>query len=340
MQQVVLNQYPTGTPMLGDFRLDDAPLPVAGSGEFLIRTIFLGIEPRQRPMLNPTTDDNREMRPFGEPCGPGRVIPGSALGEVVESRHPDFKVGDLVEGFWGWAEYAVSDGSPHPTNNPAGIQIRDPGLGDPEHHLGLFGLPGITALLAVELEGKLRPGQTMVVTTAAGMVGSIAAQLGKLNGARVVGLTSLDAKCDYLTSELALDATINYRTAEDLAAAVGAACPNGVDYFFDNTGGAIGAAVAAHMNPDARYTGCGFVANYNKPQWGQSDHFRGMFSVHQHVSEYSRARRELARLFDAGKLAYRVTIFEGLEAAPGALIDLLEGKNIGKYLVRVGADPG
>lgn len=336
MKQVVLNQYPSGTPAIDDFRVEEIEIPAVGQGQFLLRTIFLGIEPRQRPMLNPTTDDNREMRPHGAPCGPGKVIPGSALGEVVESRHADFAVGDLVEGFWGWSEYVVTDGSPHPTNNPAGCQVRDTSLGAPEHHLGLFGLPGITAFLAVEGEGKLQTGETMVVSTAAGMVGSIAAQLGKLAGARVVGLTSLERKCDYLRDELNLDGAINYRAAADLKAAVSGACPDGVDYFFDNCGGPIAEAVVAHLNPHGRYTGCGFIAHYNQAQWGQSDHFRGMFSVHQHVPEYGRARRSLADLLRNGQLRYRTTVFEGLEEAPRAFIDLLEGKNIGKYLVRVG----
>ncbi len=335
MKRVVLDRYPDGSPVRSDFRVEEVDVPPVGDGEFLVRTLFLGIEPRQRPMLNPTTDDNRPMRPYGAPCGPGRVIPGSALGEVVESRHPGYQSGDLVEGFWGWCEYEASDGSPHPTNNPAGIQVRDRSLGDPQHHLGLLGLPGITAYLAVESEGRVSAGDTVVVTTAAGMVGSIAAQLCQLAGAKVVGVTSTAEKCRYLLDELNLDGAIGYRAAEDLGEAVSAACPDGIDYFFDNCGGEISAAIVPHLNERGRYTGCGFVANYNELKWGQSDHFRGMFSVHEHVAEYPRARRALAELFDSGELSYRMTIFEGIERAPRALIDLLAGKNIGKYLVRV-----
>lgn len=339
MKRVVMERYPAGELTEGDFRLEEVPIPQPGPGEFLVRTIFLGIEPRQRVIINPTTEDNREMRPAGAMCAPGKVIPGSMLGEVVQSHHPGYRVGDIVEGFMGWTEYAVTDGTPHPTNNPAGVQIRERDLGPIEHYLGIFGLPGITPLLALRYEGKLKPGETMVVTTAAGMVGSLAAQLGKLAGARVVGLTSREEKCRYLLEELRLDAAINYRQSRDLAAEVAAACPAGVDYFFDNCGGPVSDAVKTCMNPAARYTGSGFVAHYNAAEWGQSDHFRGMFMVHHYVEDYPAARRELADLMDAGKLAYRMTYFDGIEQAPRALIDLLQGRNIGKYLVRVGPDP-
>jgi NADPH-dependent curcumin reductase CurA len=338
MKRVVMNRYPSGELTEEDFRLEDAPLPLIEDGELLVRTIYLGIEPRQRTVINPTTDDNREMRPAGAMCAPGKVIPGSMLGEVMESNNADYQVGDIVEGFMGWTQYAVTDGKPHPTNNPAGVQIRDRSLGALEHHLGIFGLPGITPLLALRYEGKLKPGETMVVTTAAGMVGCLAAQLGRLAGARVVGLTSRDEKCAYLLDELGLDGAINYRDSEDLVAEVAAACPEGIDYFFDNCGGPVAEAVKTQMKRDARYTGSGFVAHYNESKWGQSDKFRGMFMVHHYVDEYPAARRELADLMNAGKLGYRITFFDGIETAPGALIDLLKGRNIGKYLVRVGPD--
>ena len=339
MKRVVMARYPVGELAKADFRVEEVPLPKPADGELLVRTIFLGIEPRQRVIINPTTEDNREMRPLGAMCAPGKVIPGSMLGEVMSSNNPAYQVGDIVEGFMGWTEYAVTDGSPHPTNNPAGLQIRDRALGALEHHLGLFGLPGITPLLALRYEGKLGPGETMVVTTAAGMVGSIAAQLGKLAGARVVGLTSRDDKCAYLLDELKLDAAINYRASEDLIAEVKAACPDGVDYFFDNCGGPVSDAVQTQMKPAARHTGSGFVAHYNEAKWGQSDKFRGMFMVHHYVDEYPAARRELADLMHGGKLSYRMTFFDGIGQAPRALIDLLKGRNIGKYLVRVGPDP-
>ena len=340
MKRVVQARYPDGALTPDDFCLETVPTERAGPGEFLVRTLDLGVEPRQRTVINPTTDDNREMRPAGAMCGPGKVIPGSSLGEVVQSNHPGFAVGDIVEGFLGWREYVATDGEPHPTNNPAGIIKVDTTLGALPHHLGLFGLPGITPLLALRYEGRLRPGETMVVTTAAGMVGSLASQLGKLAGARVVGLTSRDEKCDYLREELSLDGVINYRTADPLSEAVAACCPDGVDYFFDNCGGPVSATIQRFMNDGARYTGSGFVAHYDEKQWGQSEKFRGMFMVHHHVDDYPEARRELARLLDSGRLSYRITVFEGIEKAPEALIRLMQGDNIGKYLVKVAPEPG
>ena len=339
MQQIVQAQYPDGPLKLADFRLETVPTARAGPGQFLIRSIYLGPEPRQRPIINPTTDDNREMRPAGAMCDIGKVIPGSSLGEVVESNHPDYAVGDIVEGFLGWREYVATDGTPHPTNNPAGIIKVDTSLGALPHHLGLFGLPGITPLLALRYEGKPKPGETMVVTTAAGMVGSLACQLGKLAGARVVGLTSRDEKCDYLRNELQLDGVINYRSADPLEDAVRACCPAGVDYFFDNCGGPVSDTIKGFMNPGARYTGSGFIALYNEKGWGQSDKFRGMYMVHDYVEDYPQARRELAELFNSGKLSYRITIFDGIDKAPAALIGMMNGDNIGKYLVQVGPEP-
>ena len=340
MRRVVQARHPDGPLRPEDFRLETIPTERAGPGEFLVRTIYLGLEPRQRVIINPTTDDNREMRPTGAMCAPGKHIPGSSLGEVVESSHLNYAVGDIVEGFLGWREYAATNGEPHPTNNPAGIMKVDRSLGALPHHLGIFGLPGLTPLLALRYEGRVQPGETMVVTTAAGMVGSIAAQLGKLAGARVVGLTSRDAKCDYLLNDLRLDGAINYRTADPLEEAVAAACPDGVDYFFDNCGGPVSDVIKRFMNEGARYTGSGFVAHYDEKSWGQSEKFRGMFMVHNHVEDYPEGRQELAHLIQDGKIDYRITVFDGIENAPGALIDLLKGKNIGKYLVKVGPEPG
>ncbi|MFM8535879.1 MAG: zinc-binding dehydrogenase, partial [Acidimicrobiia bacterium] len=185
----------------------------------------------------------------------------------------------------------------------------------------------------------LRKGETMVVTTAAGLVGSIAAQLGKLAGARVVGVTGRDYKVRYLLDELRLDQAIDYRAESDLGAAIRKACPGGVDYFFDNTGGSIADTVLAQLSPGGRHTNCGQISSYDTMNWGQSRRFSGQFSIHNFVLEYAGAQRELAALLRNGKLSYRATIFEGLSAAPGALIRLLAGENIGKYLVRVGPDP-
>jgi NADPH-dependent curcumin reductase CurA len=271
-------------------------------------------------MLNPTTETNKAMRPEGAASGLGKVIPSSVLGVVMASNDPDFAPGDLVDGLLGWQSHAVvARGGYNRKNNPAGICTCDLALGPPAAHLSVLGTPGLTAILALKHEGRLGPGETMVVTSAAGTVGSVAGQLGRLAGARVVGITGSNEKARYLADELGFDATINYRTVGDLAAAVRAACPNGVDYHFDNVGGAMAATINA--------------------QWRQSDEFDGQFTVHDHVAEYTEAKAELARLLKAGDIKCVERIFGGIESAPAAFVGLMQGENIGKWLVRVSEDP-
>ncbi|MBM3503001.1 MAG: NADP-dependent oxidoreductase [Alphaproteobacteria bacterium] len=341
-QRYVLAAYPNGLPKETDFRLETGPLPTTGQGEMLVRVIFIGLEPRLRLMMNPTNESNRAMRPEGGITDIGKLMPGTVLGEVVESKAAEFSPGDLVEGFLGWQNYAVcSPRGYNRRNNPAGITRCDPAQGPLSAKVSVLGTPGLTAILALRHEGRLKAGETMVVTSAAGTVGAIAAQLGKLAGARVVGLTSTDAKAKWLTDELRLDAAINYRSTKDLAAAIHAACPNGVDYHFDNVGGDMAATVNRLLNPGGRVTRCGIVAKYNltDKEWHQSKEFAGQFTVHDHVAEYDEARRELSRLLKAGKLRCPEKIFDGIAETPRAFIGLLKGENIGKWLVRLGPDP-
>ncbi|MBM3515882.1 MAG: zinc-binding dehydrogenase [Alphaproteobacteria bacterium] len=176
----------------------------------------------------------------------------------------------------------------------------------------------------------------MVITSAAGMVGCLAGQLGKHFGARVVGLTSTDEKVSYIVNELGFDVGINYRSTADLDAAIRASCPQGVDYFFDNTAGDQAEVIRRHLNPGGRVTQCGLVAHYNDSRpWGQSAKFHGQFTVHHHVPRYAAGRKALADLLGKGVLRYNRTEFAGLESAPEAFISLLQGRNIGKFLVKV-----
>jgi NADPH:quinone reductase len=174
-----------------------------------------------------------------------------------------------------------------------------------------------------------------VVTSAAGMVGSLAGQLALLLDAWVVGVTSTDEKCKYLTDELGFDVAINYKTTKDLAAAIKEACPDGVDYFFDNTGGEMAETIKAQLSKKGRVTRCGIISNYNKRGWNQSEQFDGQFSVHNHVSEYAEARKTISDLLKDEGLQYERKVFEGLESAPEAFIGLLGGQNIGKWVIQV-----
>lgn len=341
-RQWVLAAHPEGIPKESDFRLEEGPVPVPGAREFLVRIILIGLEPRLRLMLNPTTESNKAMRPDGGATGLDRLIPSSAVGEVLQSNAPTFKAGDVVEGWLGWQTHAVTPAEGlSARHNPAGIRRLDLALGPPSAHLSILGIPGLTALLAVKQQGALKAGDTMVVTSAAGTVGAVAAQLGKLAGARVVGLTSTDEKASYLTNELGLDAAINYRTAADLGAALRDACPGGIDYHFDNVGGDMAETIAAQFNDGARHTICGVISQYNvgQGQWHQFNAFSGYFNIHDHVDLYEDGKAELAGLMQAGKIKCVERIFDGLETAPEAFAGLMAGKNIGKWLVRVGPDP-
>lgn len=334
-RQIVLSAYPDGLPKPSDFKLVEKPLPPLVGGQFLVKTLFIGPEPRLRLMMNPTTEDNRAMRKHGAITDIGIVMPGTILGEVIETRNDRYPLGATVEGFLGWQDYVITTGAPHPAHNPEGVVVCDTKLASAVEYICTLGAPGLTAWLAHKHEGRLKRGETMVVTSAAGMVGCLAGQLGKRYGARVVGLTGSDDKVKYLTSELGFDAAFNYRTS-DLGTALSAACPNGVDYFFDNTSGPQADAIHQLMNLGARLTQCGLVAHYNAAgPWGQARKFHGQFSVHEHVPEYPEARQAMASLVSAGALRYRLTEFLGLERTPEAFISLLQGRNIGKFVVKV-----
>lgn len=341
-KRYILAAYPDGMPKESDWKLETGPVPVPGPGEFLVRTVFLAPEPRLRLMMNPTNDSNRAMRPNGGMTDIGKIMPCTILGEVVQSNDPDYKPGDVVEGFLGWQNYAIATRKGFSAkNNPSGIAKMDLSLGTLSSFVSVLGIPGLTAHLALRHEGKVKPGETVVVTSAAGTVGSVAAQLAKLAGAHVVGLTSTDEKCEHLIQDLGLDVAINYRKEKDLTAAIRKACPKGVDYYFDNVGGEMADVIKAQLNPGGRVTRCGIVAKYNKDtsQWRQSDEFAGQFTIHDHVAEYDGARKELSQLVKAGKLKYAEEIFDGFEKIPRVFIDLLNGKNTGKFLVRCAPDP-
>ena len=333
-RKIVLNSHPDGMPTKDNFKLIESALPDLGDEDILIRTLYIGLEPRIRLMMNPTNEENKAMRPHGAMTDINKIIPGTTLGTVVKSNNPNFKTGDIVEGFFGWQNYIITDGKPHPTNNPEGLVVCDTDLAEAVHHIGPLGAPGLTSILALKHEGKLQPEETMVITSAAGMVGSIAGQLGLLCDAWVVGLTSTDEKCKYLIENLNFDVAINYKS-ENVAEALKKACPDGVDYFFDNTGGDLADIIKKQLSKSGRVTRCGIIANYNKTGWNQSEQFAGQFSVHNHVNEYTAARKTMSELLQDDAIQYELKVFDGLDTAPEAFIKLLEGKNIGKWVIKV-----
>jgi NADPH-dependent curcumin reductase CurA len=333
-RQIRLAARPTGYPRDDDFRIVESPVPEPGPGEFLVRVVYLSLDPYMRGRMS-------DARSYVPPVAVGDVMEGGIVGEVVRSSHPGFAVGDVVEGRLGWQEYALSSGK--------GVRRIDPTLAPISTALGVLGMPGLTAYFGLLDVGQPKAGETVVVSAASGAVGGLVGQIAKLKGCRAVGLAGTDAKVRYLTEELGYDAGINYRTAPNLDAALQATCPGGIDVYFDNVGGRITEAVSRHVNMFARFAVCGLISQYNltEPELApRNERFvlvnrvriQG-FLVFDFAARYKEGLAQLAEWLRQGRLRYREDIVEGLERAPGALTDLLQGRNFGKMLVRVGPDP-
>ena len=333
-RQIRLASRPTGYPSASDFRTVEAPVPEPGPGQLLVRVVYLSVDPYMRGRMS-------DARSYVPPVGLGDVMEGGTVGEVVRSSHPGFAVGDVVEGRLGWQEYAVSDGK--------GIRKIDPTAAPISTALGVLGMPGLTAYFGLLEVAQPKAGETVVVSAASGAVGGIVGQIAKLKGCRAVGLAGSDAKVDYLRRELGYDAGINYRTATDLDAALRAACPGGIDVYFDNVGGRITEAVSRHVNQFARFAICGLISQYNltEPEVvPRNERFvlvnrvriQG-FLVFDFAARYKEGLAQLTEWVRDGRLKYREDIVDGLDRAPGALLDLMQGRNFGKKLVRVGPEP-
>src|SRR5438128_1865586 len=330
-RQVVLKQRPTGLPTPADFEIRDAPLPDPGAGEVLIRGIYLSLDPYMRGRTS-------AVRSYAQPVAVGAVMEGRVVGEVVGSRDPAFREGDYVLGGYGWQLYSAVPGQ--------GLLKLDPAEAPLSTALGVLGMPGLTAYVGLSEIGRPQRGETVVVAAASGAVGAVAGQLAKRAGARVVGIAGGAEKCRYVEGELGFDAAIDHRG--DLGAALDRACPTGIDAYFENVGGAVQQAVFPRLNNFARMVMCGMIAEYNDrvPQPGPnlmaavrkrlriegfivSDQF-------QRLAEY---RAKAVPWVREARLRYREDVVAGLEQAPAAFIGLLEGRNFGKLLVKVGADP-
>jgi NADPH-dependent curcumin reductase CurA len=300
----------------------------------LVRVVYLSIDPYMRGRMS-------DARSYVPPVALGDVMEGGTVGEVVRSNHPRFAMGDVVEGRLGWQEYAVTDGK--------GVRKINPSVAPISTAVGVLGMPGLTAYFGLLEVGQPKAGETVVVSAASGAVGGLVGQIAKLKGCRAVGLAGSDAKVDYLTRELGYDAGINYRTTPDLDAALRAACPGGIDVYFDNVGGRITEAVTRHVNPFARIAVCGLISQYNltEPELApRNERFvlvkrvriQG-FLVFDFAARYKEGLAQLTEWLRQGRLKYREDVVDGLERAPDALLAVLQGRNFGKMLVRVGPEP-
>jgi len=331
-RQVLLRRRPVGAPRPDDFEIVESAVPTPRQGEILCRTIYLSIDPYMRGRMN-------EGRSYAAPVELGQVMVGGTVSQVVESKHPAFASGDFVVGYDGWRAYAVSTG--------AGMRKLDPAVAPISTALGVLGMPGMTAYVGLLDIGRPLPGETVVVSAAAGAVGSVVGQLARIKGARAVGIAGSREKCDYVVSKLGFDACVDYKTQEFLPA-LKEACPSGVDIYFDNVGGAALAAVLKLINRNARIPLCGIISQYNSTELPPGPNLAPIlvnralikgFIVSDHADRLEAFLTDCTRWLREGKLVYREDVQDGLPAAPAALIGVLEGRNFGKMLVRVSPDP-
>jgi NADPH-dependent curcumin reductase CurA len=326
-QQILLARRPRGTVVEDDFRMVESEVPPVGEGQLLTRVRWLSLDPYMRGRME-------DAKSYARPQQLDEVMIGGTVAEVVESKSPRFKPGDFVVGMAGWQQYQVTDG--------AGLRKVDASLIPLSAYLGPVGMPGVTAWYGLTQIGKPKQGETLVVSAAAGAVGSVVGQLAKLLGCRAVGIAGGKAKCDLVTGELGFDACVDYK-AETFRADFKAAVPKGIDIVFENVGGAVLDASLARMNAFGRIALCGQVAGYSgQPIPIQNSRsllvnrllLQG-FIVSEHLELWPQALAELGQHVAAKRIRYRETIAEGLASAPRAFIGMLEGKNVGKQLVKL-----
>jgi NADPH-dependent curcumin reductase CurA len=331
-KQIRLRKRPDGMPTTVDFEVVEGPRPSVGDGQVLRRTIYLSLDPYMRGRMS-------DAPSYAASVALGDVMCGHTVSEVVESRHPRFVPGAIVAGYDGWQEYAVSDGADLRAIDATAVPICTA--------ISVLGMPGMTAYVGLLDIGQPKPGETVVVSAASGAVGSVVGQLAKIKGCRAVGIAGSADKCRYVVDELGFDACINYKT-DDLAPALKAACPNGIDIDFENVGGEVLAAVLRVLNRGARIPLCGMIAEYNATSKPGGPNLRSLlvnralirgFIVSDHYDRFPAFLKECTPLVATGRLKHREDIVDGLESAPSALIGLFQGRNFGKLIVQVSVDP-
>lgn len=331
--RIVLAAHPAGEPVDTDFRLETYELAEPGPGQMLLRTVYLSLDPYMRGRMN-------AARSYAPSVPLGGTMVGEVIAQVVESRLEGFKPGDYVLAHCGWTTHALSDGN--------GVHRVDPALAPIETRLGVLGMPGVTAFAGLREIGQPQPGETVVVAAASGPVGSLVGQLAQRAGARAVGIAGGAEKCAYVRDELGFDAVIDHR-APDMAQALAQACPQGVDVYFENVGGAVWQAVFPLLNTFARVPVCGVIADYNGTTANPGDlsvpalmravlskrlTLRGFinYDLEQHRTAFL---EELPPIVRDGSIRYAQDIVDGLENAPRAFMSMLKGGNFGKLLIRV-----
>ncbi|SIQ65518.1 NADP-dependent oxidoreductase [Maribacter ulvicola] len=330
-KSINLKQRPVGTPTLSDFEFEelDDNLTIS-DGEILLESNYISVDPYLRGRMS---DAKSYVPPFkvGEPISSGIVA------EVLESKNEKFQKGDFVTGLLEWKEQQISNGED--------LQKIDKSKAPLSAFLGIVGMTGLTAYLGLHEIGKPQKGETLVVSGAAGAVGSVVGQIGKILGLHVIGIAGTDEKIEILKSEFGFDHGINYKTTEDMKSAIEAAAPNGVDIYFDNVGGPISDAVLFNINQFARIINCGAISVYNnteipmgvavQPFLVKNSALMQGFIVSNYADKFPVAMKQLSAWLGEGKLTYKETIVEGFENTPQAFLDMMDGKNKGKMIVKV-----
>jgi NADPH-dependent curcumin reductase len=333
-RRVVLAARPRGLPTPQDFRLEEAAVPTPNEGQVLLRTLYLSLDPYMRGLMNEIGPTYAPSVRLGEPMA------GGTVNRVVASKHPQFRTGDLVLGNAGWQDYALSDGQ---DLVPLG-EMAQPSLA-----LGGLGMPAFTAYVGLLDIGRPEPGETLVVAAATGAVGAVVGQIAKLKGARVVGIAGGADKCRYAVEELGFDVCLDRRDPQ-LAERLAAACPDGIDVYFENVGGAVFDAVLPLLNIGARVPVCGLIAHYNDETLPPGPNrlpllmstllqkrirIQGFIILDHYTERFDAFRRDMGEWVAAGRVTLREDVVDGLENAPAAFLGLLEGRNFGKLVVRV-----
>lgn len=327
---IQLKNRPKGIPTLTDFKFVEEEIPSPKTGEILLKTRYVSVDPYLRGRM-------RDEASYIEAFKLNEAMESGIIAEVIESRNPNFSKGDFVNGMLKWKEFQTSPGN--------GLNKVNQELAPLTAYLGILGLTGITAYLGLEKIGKLKKGETLLVSAAAGAVGSVVGQIGKIKGCRVVGIAGSDEKIDRIKQKFGFDEGINYKTAATIKEAIAKACPNGVDVYFDNVGGEILDAAMANINKYGRVIHCGAISLYNKTEIPMGPRYEGAiiknsilmqgFTVRDYVKDFGPAINQLTSWFKDDKLTYSETIVEGFDAIPRAFLDLFEGKNKGKMIVKV-----
>jgi NADPH-dependent curcumin reductase CurA len=326
---ILLANRPVGKPAVSDFKFENIDMPNPKDGEVLLKTTYVSVDPYLRGRMS-------DAKSYVAPFELNKPMSSAIIAEVTASKNPDFKVGDYITSGLEWKLFQTSNG--------AGLTKVDPSV-SLTAYLGVLGMTGLTALMGLQEIGKPKSGETLVVSGAAGAVGSIVGQIGKLMGCRVIGIAGSDDKTAALKSKFGFDEAINYKTTENMQEAIGAAAPNGVDIYFDNVGGEISDAVVFNMNKYGRIAICGTISSYNDTEASQGPRLQPYilknsmlmqgFIVSNYAEKFPEGIKQLSEWLKAGKLQYSETIVNGFDQIPQAFMDLFEGKNDGKMVVKI-----